>query len=90
MKSNQGCCHFVMATDDNNNDNPNHEKNSIEFPNMHERKNPAIHQEKSRSLSFNLDFSSIVMATDDTKLKPVATDDNKLKQNNKVMLAGRP
>ena len=68
-----------MATDDNNNDNPKHEKNSIEFPNIHGRKNPAIH-----------DFSSIVMATDDNKLKPMATDDNKLKQNNKAMLVGRP
>ena len=61
------------------NDNPNHGENSVEFSNIHGRKNPAIH-----------DFSSIVMATDDNKLKPMATDDNKLKQNNKAMLAGRP
>ena len=35
-----------------NNDNPNHEKNSIEFPNIHGRKNPGTHEEKSRLLSF--------------------------------------
>ena len=51
MKRNQSCCHFAMATDDNS-DNPSHEENSIEFPNIHGRKNPAIHEEKSRLLSF--------------------------------------
>ena len=34
------------------NDNPNHEENSIKFPNIHGRKNPAIHEEQSRLLSF--------------------------------------
>ena len=57
---------IVMATDDNNDDSPNHEENSIEFPNIHRRKNPAC--------------CHFVMAT----------DDNKLKQNNQAMLGGRP
>ena len=35
-----------------NNDNPNHGENSIEFPNIHGRKKSAIHEGKSRLLSF--------------------------------------
>ena len=36
-------------TEHGDNDNPNHEENSIEFPNIHGRKNPATHSKSLKA-----------------------------------------